>query len=345
MKRIPREIVISLVLQSMSELLTGEAFDYDPDSPTWSLSLELKARPSSSDKPHKGSGENLDIVPLFEWVEDTFDKELNAVDSNLRELKAKGETSPSEWRIGNPDGEGWNGWCAAKFMRELGVELPPQVVQELEEKWAQAKCDYRNFLTRCFLAIGSKDRERLMQLPVRRERLAENRFAEDEGDLLREFGQDAISDAVVCYYARILGKRFPRMVKRAEELRVLPAVRKVPEAVNEYLREATRCFVFGQFVASLVLCRTAIEIALTDFLDKHGKGRELQQLRDNRADTLRAVIDLARSCAPRRMLASLDDADEVRRKANVATHEKPLEPEQCKDLFVRTRGILQELYR
>jgi hypothetical protein len=67
------------------------------------------------------------------------------------------------------------------------------------------------------------------------------------------------------------------------------------------------------------------------FITDRASGRELR-------------ISLARLKFPNSLKTTLDDADVVREKANDAVHKGSPDTETCKNMFIKTRGILRELY-
>ena len=124
-------------------------------------------------------------------------------------------------------------------------------------------------------------------------------------------------------------------------LRLLPARSKVPEHVRRYLAEASRCFIYGQFLACLFLCRSAIISATEDRLRAKGFACELDALSK---DKLKNTLELAHD------RGVLDDvawkqADDIRELSNDAIHGRRLATDaESKDAFDQTRGILQLLY-
>jgi hypothetical protein len=154
----------------------------------------------------------------------------------------------------------------------------------------------------------------------------------------------ALSAAVVINYAEEFGQLFPRLIRRAEQLRVLQAQTTVPEEVQKYLQEASKCFIYGRFIACLIVCRSAIEFALRDQLIVRRQQSRLESLRQGQGDSLAAIISLARSVLPSNSRPALDAADDVRKKARDAVHKGEPDTETCKDMFVKTRGILRDLY-
>jgi hypothetical protein len=137
---------------------------------------------------------------------------------------------------------------------------------------------------------------------------------------------------------------FPKMVKRAEELRVLGIEYPVPDEVQRYTDEFSRCYIFGRYFASLLVCRAAIELALRDFLVRNGREQQLASVDVDQKDGLFSLIQITRSLNKWKLAPTLDDADEVRRKANAVAHKGELRPELCKALIIKTRGVLKELY-
>ena len=134
---------------------------------------------------------------------------------------------------------------------------------------------------------------------------------------------------------------FPGVVGRAERLRLIPVVKTVPNYIRRYLGEASRCFIYGQFLASILLCRSAIVAAAEDRLRKKGFGREVDQVRQ---DFLKNVLKLALN------KGLLDEtiwkaADEIRVRANKAAHSDMLpDARDCMEAYHLTRGIIQHLY-
>jgi hypothetical protein len=166
--------------------------------------------------------------------------------------------------------------------------------------------------------------------------------AEELEALLKGWNEDA--DRVTDFYAAWLGKRYPAMIDRAEKLNAIPAREKVSEAVQRYLIEASKCYIFGQYIACLLVCRSALIFSLEDYLIREGKQPDLDALRANQDYAVGPLIRLARSLNKWRMKPTFDDAWEVGKQANAAVHVGAPGPELCRDLFIKTRGVLKELY-
>jgi len=156
--------------------------------------------------------------------------------------------------------------------------------------------------------------------------------------------QDAIAVSVVAHYADEISHLFPKLIRRAERLRVVPTQEKVPPEVRRYLEEASKCYIYGRFIACIIVCRSAIEFAIRERLLSRGQERALSAMKNQRSDSLWSLIDLARDVFPRVLKPTLDDADEIRRAARDAVHISEPKPETCKDMFIKTRGVIGELY-
>jgi len=105
--------------------------------------------------------------------------------------------------------------------------------------------------------------------------------------------------------------------------------------VAVYLREATRCYIYGFFQATIALCRAALEAGLNEHLERRLGRVPAQDLVDK--------IDAAQ----RLQLISGQGAHlahEVRKTARNVLHRKPAKSNLAFDTLVQTRGFLQELY-
>jgi len=183
-----------------------------------------------------------------------------------------------------------------------------------------------------------KDVQRLMTKG--RERISTASHAAIESKALPE----ALSVATVAHYSQEVANLFPRLIHRAETLRVLAAQNMAPPSVQNYLEEASKCYLYGRFIACLIVCRSAIEFALRERLTAFGKESELVKMKYAREDSLKNIILVCRPIFPRTFKPTLDDADQVRREASNAVHNMEPSAETCKQMFIKTRGILSELY-
>lgn len=153
----------------------------------------------------------------------------------------------------------------------------------------------------------------------------------------------AVSVAIVKHYANEISNLFPRMIRRAELLRILTVDDKVPPEVKAYLEEASKCYIYGRFIACLIVCRSAVEFALRDRLIAMGHEQAIKELKDQREESLSKLIWLAKSAFPK-LRPALADADRIRRAARDAVHIAIPESEVCKNMYIQTRGLLAELY-
>ena len=145
---------------------------------------------------------------------------------------------------------------------------------------------------------------------------------------------------VVRKYAAEFKELFPQMIERAGCLQLIPAAKNVPDHIRRYLEEASRCFIYGHSLGSLLVCRSAIEAAAKDRLREKGYARELRE----KGDSLMSILDLAleKGLMDKTMCTLAHD---VRRMAGKAAHPETIPDEgHCKWAFDATRGILQQLY-
>ena len=144
------------------------------------------------------------------------------------------------------------------------------------------------------------------------------------------------------FCAALIGQKFLGMVDRAERLRAISARTAVPEEVQRYLIEASRCHIFGQYLGCLCVCRAALEFALGDFLKRNGKASELKELAAQGRDGLWERIHLSQSLGRWKLKPTLDDLNEVRKWAGMALHQQPLEHQQ---LYDRSQDMTRTMCR
>ena len=94
---------------------------------------------------------------------------------------------------------------------------------------------------------------------------------------------EIISRTIERECVRRLISLLPEMVKRVEMLSVLGISQKPPKHLVSYMTEAGRCFIYGQFLACLFLCRSVIETCTEDRLRERGFSEEVQALKDGQA--------------------------------------------------------------
>ncbi len=184
--------------------------------------------------------------------------------------------------------------------------------------------------------LGSRLRRLRLELGSKQDAATES--------LADQIASDAISDAIAAGFLKDLGHTLPKIIQRAELLRVLPTDEPVPAQVQTYLKEASLCFIYGHFIACLAVCRSAIEFAIKDRLKQNGRKQTLPMTQTNWEDSLKNLTELARKTLPWTLKSALDAADDVRIHANKAVHQGVPNSTDCKDIFDKTRGILRELY-
>ena len=148
-------------------------------------------------------------------------------------------------------------------------------------------------------------------------------------DVLEHFLDDCLS--------RLLVAEIPRMVSRALQLEPV-LIEQSPHAdENPYLREATRCYLYGLFNASVALSRSALEQAFSSKIPK--------LLQAAGEDTLLTRINTARSSILKQEPQICDRAHEVRKKANDIVHGKTCKGPEALRVLKDTRDTIVCLYR
>jgi len=201
--------------------------------------------------------------------------------------------------------------------------------------------DYVMIITELYEEISKAVTEKVKTIFQARVSLSGADVERIEHQFLTVNSPDEQSDRLAGAVALRLSRVFPKLVHRTEQLRLLPVDMNAPDEVRRYLAEATWCFIYGQFVACLIVCRSAIELALRDCLVRYGKRKELAILPTNQ---LWDLLALAKKELPYHFRPTLDAAEQVRITANDAVHESGPAPEVCRAMFEATRGVLRELY-
>jgi hypothetical protein len=138
--------------------------------------------------------------------------------------------------------------------------------------------------------------------------------------------------------SRRLVSEIPRMVARAIQLEPMSILPNPQADQNAYLREATRCYLYGLFNASVALSRSALEQALSS------KIPTLLQ-RAAGGDTLSTLINTARSSILKQAPEVCNTADQVRKVANGIVHGKTCKESGAFRVLKDTRDIIVYLYR
>ena len=137
--------------------------------------------------------------------------------------------------------------------------------------------------------------------------------------------------------SRVMVSEVPRMVSRALQLEPMSIERSPGADENAYLREATRCYLYGLFNASVALSRSALEQVLSSKIPK--------PLQAAGEDSLQALIKIARSSILKQATGICDRADGIRRKANGIVHGRTCKGSEALTVLKDTRDIIVCLYR
>lgn len=137
--------------------------------------------------------------------------------------------------------------------------------------------------------------------------------------------------------SRFMVSEIPRMISRALQLEPLLVGQGARVDENPYLREATRCYMFGLYNASVALSRSALELALSKKIPTllQGKSRE---------DRLQTLIRTARTSILKRAPEVCDLADKTRKRANQIIHGEACQESDALAILQDTRKILRSLY-
>jgi hypothetical protein len=174
-----------------------------------------------------------------------------------------------------------------------------------------------------------------------REGLSTKTMAKVEAGVIPE----ALTCGVISTYAKEIARGFPNLIKRAERIRILDADDDAPLAVQTFLGEASQCYIYGHYLASAVLCRAAVEVAIRERLQGTEQGAaESRFLDEHGQNSLENLIKVGKQTLPWDKKKALDGSDEIRRAANKAAHGVPLGDEECIELFIKARGVVRELY-
>lgn len=81
------------------------------------------------------------------------------------------------------------------------------------------------------------------------------------------------------YYVHDMLERIPKMVRRTKRFSTIVPNRTPSKEINLYLREATRCYIFGFWHASVSLCRATVEQALRERVNGKPSDRFYEMLK------------------------------------------------------------------
>lgn len=159
---------------------------------------------------------------------------------------------------------------------------------------------------------------------------AATEMLETHRGILKDYLDDCLS--------RLLVSEIPRMVARAMQLEPMSIVKSPQADQNAYLREATRCYLYGLFNTPVALSRSALEQALSSKIPTLLQGAA-------GGDTLRTLINTARSSILKQAPEICKAADQVRKVANRIVHVETCKERGAFRVLKDTRDIIVYLYR
>jgi len=139
------------------------------------------------------------------------------------------------------------------------------------------------------------------------------------------------------FYTRDFLRRVGELVERTMLLNAMESKMSPDRGVTLYLREATRCYVFGFWDSSVALSRAAVERALKDRLKE-----QLGELMPS-DDEMKRLLDYAYKM---RLLdgAHFTMADQVRVAGNNVLHGSHAHENAAGESLAAARGVLNHLY-
>jgi hypothetical protein len=152
-----------------------------------------------------------------------------------------------------------------------------------------------------------------------------------------ETERDVLESVLDDCFSRLLLSDVPRMVSRALQLEPLLVEQNAEARENPYLREASRCYLYGLLSASVALCRSALDRAFSN---------RIPPLLQSAAggDSLETLIKTARSSILKHATKICDRADSVRRIANGIVHGRACKDREALRVLNDTRDIIVYLY-
>jgi len=310
------------------------------DSKKYELISQVLARLGQDryDLEHDGEGEIVKVKaygPTFDEMEEYFSNELESLEILRSEIE---EEASIRSEAGFPLEDNWSSFWTQRLLKEL---FDPEFAKIVE--YRLQGFTYGQVIVTLY-EICTEGLRRLTGGAVRERESLSSAEMERLESILEALPASHAEDIVANEYALQLSGRFPKMVKRANSLRILPAKLSVPTEVQTYLTEATRCFVYGQFIACLLVCRSAIEFAVRDRIEKAGLRNELLAREHQAGRGLESLLEFGKESLPWQLHTTLDTAGIVKKEANAAVHQRTPTAERCKEMFDTTRGILRELF-
>jgi hypothetical protein len=152
------------------------------------------------------------------------------------------------------------------------------------------------------------------------------------------------------HYALVLARLLGRVSKKMTKLEILPVAKDAPEAVKNYIAEATRCYLLKLDRACVALCRACLEDTLRGVLDQKMQQEWKDEVAENRRqrgspDQMHA---LSQVCPRNGKLKGYEKAaHDVREAGNRILHLKPragVQRDEAEEVLRKSRSIIGLIY-
>ena len=216
------------------------------------------------------SDEHGELIIIRDY-EPTFDERENYLEDQLAELeKLRNESVAPDRNF--PLGEHWSDSWTRKLLEQypFGENDREQLLPILKGKSYEQVIDCLYGL----LTGNLQEVERL--LSAGRETIPKIEHSEISSFLDETYkSEQEFHDRLSSFHARRLSKQFPRIIDRAVGLALVKVDYEVPDKVRRYIEEASKSYLNGQWIACLMVCRSAIEFVVRDRLIFFGYESEL----------------------------------------------------------------------
>lgn len=150
--------------------------------------------------------------------------------------------------------------------------------------------------------------------------------------------EDYHEDMLATSYAIELCSLIPAASERAAKIFPLLTMKKIDSALERYLEEAVRCYIYGFSLSALIMCRLAIEYSLKKYLkiaENDSRGYTIYRLLDealNKCDSISKIdMDLVRN---------------LHKEASNCVHGRnQIDSDECLDYLNYTKVFLDRLFR
>src|SRR5579862_6424211 len=168
--------------------------------------------------------------------------------------------------------EDWSDFWTRKLLERL--DLPPVLIEDHFSK-LKGKT-YEEVINNLYEEITGDLKKAEGLLAAGRETIPKTEEMELSRNLDEGF-KGHLHERLASFHARRLSRQFPKIVDRAVKLALLTPDYEVPTNVKRYMEEASKSYLNGQFIACLMVCRSAIEFSVRDRLQESGHISELDE--------------------------------------------------------------------